>query len=102
MNCKKCGNVGGKRSKSRRNKDEVISTPVIKNKKGAKVDSKPFKGMLSHSKIGSATIKIENVGSSPSSPGRPSNQHKRIVEAKKSIADYCQRTILDSKHFFKL
>ena len=102
VNSGKCENAGGKRSKSRRNKDEEISTPVINSKKGAKVDSKPSKGMLSRSKIGSAAIKNGDVGSSPSSPGRPSNQHKRIAEAKKSIADGCQKTILDSKHFVKL
>lgn len=102
VNFGKCGNARGKRSKSRRNRDEEISNLVINSKKGTKGDSKSSKGILSHSKIGSASIKNGDVGSSPSSPSRPSNQHKRKTESKKSIADGCQRTILDLKKKIKL
>ena len=94
----------GKQSKGRKkgNKKDEDSTLVKNNKKGSKVDSKigeskPFKGKhgSSSSKNGGSTFKNGDVGSSPSSVGRPSNLKKRTTEANRSIADGSQRTILE-------
>lgn len=68
-----CWIVGGKKSRSRRNKDGENFTLVINSKKGAKADSKPSKGNLGLPKNDSVAMKNGDVGSSPSSTSRPYN-----------------------------
>jgi hypothetical protein len=99
----------GKHSKGRKkgNKKDEFPALVKNNKKGSKAeakdgDSNPVKGKHgSSAKIGGDFLENGDVGSSPTSVGRPSNMHKRTTEANRSIADGCQWTILESKHFLK-